>query len=114
MLTDYFEPFVLLERTAAPDGMGGEQVTFQPVMDFRGGLTHEAGETISVGGRLTLRSQLMLLHEFDVTLSPGDHVRRLKDDTVYRVSGQSGDMRTPAFSGLSFAQVPVERLVIPC
>ena len=56
----------------------------------------------------------MLLHEFDVTLSPGDRFRRKKDGAIYRVCGRSDNMRTPAFSGLRFAQVPVERVVIPC
>ena len=67
-----------------------------------------------MAGQITLRSDPVLLHEYDVTLAPGDHVRREKDGALYRVAGRSDDMRTPAFSGLSFAQVPVERLVIPC
>lgn len=114
MLTDYFEPFALLEKKAEPDGLGGETVAWAYVMRFRGGLTHTTGEEISIGGRVTLRSGPVLLHEFDVTLQPGDHVRRERDGTIWRVTGRSGDMRTPAFSGLQFAQVTVERLVIPC
>lgn len=112
MLTDYFEPFMLLERSAEPDGLGGETVTWKPVTDFMGAVTHTCGEEISVGGRAALRQTPMLLHETDVTLVQGDHVRRERDDAVYRVCGGSDGMRTPAFSGLQFAQAPVERLVI--
>lgn len=112
MLEHYFEPFTLLERRALPDGLGGECVTWQRVTGFRGGLTHTCGDEISVGGHAALRSTPALLHEFDVTLSPGDYVRRERDGSLWRVTGRSGDMRSPAFSGLSFAQVPVERLVI--
>ena len=36
MLTDYFEPFMLLEGSAEPDGLGGETVTWKPVTDFKG------------------------------------------------------------------------------
>lgn len=114
MLTDYFEPFTLMERCAESDGMGGETVRWNPVGCFRGGLTHTCGEEISVGGRATLRHAPMLLHEMDVTLLPGDHVRRERDGAVFRVNGSSDGMRSPAFSGLQFAQAPVERLVIPC
>lgn len=114
MLTDYFGPFMLLERCADADGLGGEDVTWQPVTDFRGALSHTCGEEIAVGGRAVLREQPVLLHDTDVTLLPGDCVRRERDGAVYRVTGQSGGMRTPAFSGLQFAQAPVERLVIPC
>lgn len=113
MLTDYFEAFMILERCADPDGKGGEIIVWQPVTDFRGALTHTCGEEIAVGGRAVLQQQLMLLHETDVTLVMGDYVRRERDGVVYRVAGASDGMRTPAFSGLQFAQVPVERVVLP-
>ena len=54
------------------------------------------------------------MHEYDVTLSPGDYICREKDKAVYRVSSRTDSMRAPAFSGLRFAQVNVERVVIPC
>lgn len=114
MLTDYFEPFALLEKQAEPDGLGSERVTWQYVTSFRGALTHTAGQEISVGGRAVLRTEPVLLHEFDVTLLPGDHVRRERDASLWRVTGCPDGMRTPAFSGLQFAQVQLERLVIPC
>ena len=114
MLTDYFEPFMLLERIADADGLGDECVTYQPVTDFRGALAHTCGKEISVGGRATVQLHPMLLHDTDVTLVAGDYVRREWDGTLWRITGQSDGMRTPAFSGLQFAQVPVERMVIPC
>lgn len=114
MLTDYFEPFMLLERCADADGLGGEHIAYQPITDFMGALTHTCGEEIPVGGRATVRQQPVLLHETDVTLVGGDFVRRERDGSLWRVAGQSDGMRTPAFSGLQFAQATVERLVIPC
>lgn len=114
MLQDYFEDFALMEKVCKADGLGGESVSLEYVMSFRGGLTHTAGQKISAGGRMTLRSELVLLHEFDVTLSPGEIVRRERDGSLWRVCSSSDDMRTPAFSGLQFAQANVERLVIPC
>ncbi|MBQ7850200.1 MAG: hypothetical protein IJ343_10790 [Clostridia bacterium] len=112
MITDHFERFTLLERCAVPDGLGGEAISWRPVLIMRGALTHECGTEISVGGRATLRSTPVLLHEFDVTLRPGDCVRRERDGAMWRVTGSSADMRTPAYAGLQFAQVPVEGLVI--
>lgn len=114
MLNDYFESFMLLEKHAEADGAGSERVAFSPVTAFRGGLTHSSGEEVAIGGRMTLKSTPMLLHDFDVTLMQGDYVRRERDGAIYRVTGCTADMRTPAFSGLAFGQVPVERLVIPC
>ena len=114
MLRDYFEPFALLERQHTPDGLGGEKAAWGYVTHFMGGLTHVAGSEVSVGGRMTLQQEPVLLHDTDVTLVPGDCVRRERDGSLWRVADRSEAMRTPAFSGLDFAQVTVERLVIPC
>ena len=114
MLTDYYESFMLLERSAEPDELGGETVRWTPVTSFQGALTHTCGEEIPVGGRAAVSQQVMLLHETDVTLLNGDCVERGRDGARFRVTGCSDGMRTPAFSGLQFAQAPVERLVIRC
>lgn len=114
MIERWFEPFSLLDKTSTPDGMGSESLTFAPGMTFQGALTFTSGEEIPMAGQLILQEGMALLHEFDVTLAPGDCVRREKDGSVYRVQGRSDNMRSPAFSGLKFAQVPVERLVTPC
>lgn len=111
MCTRWFEPFMLLEAAHVPDGLGGSGMTLTEVTPFRGALTHTASDAETAAGQLVLKHQPVLLHEFDVTLAPGDYVRRERDGAVWRVTGSSGDMRTPAFSGLQFAQVPVERWV---
>ena len=114
MIERWFEDFTLLLDERFPDGCGGQQAYFTPGADFRGALTFAAGSETSAAGQFLLEENPVLLHEFDVTLSPGDRFRRKKDGAVYRVCGRSDNMRTPAFSGLRFAQVPVERVVIPC
>ncbi len=114
MIETWFEPFALLERQTAPDGMGGEEFTLVPTLTFMGALTFVAGDEKTAAGQLVMREAPVLLHEYDVTLQYGDHIRREQDSAVYRVTSRSGAMRTPAFSGLRFAQVNVERVVIPC
>lgn len=114
MIERWFEPFSLLEKASVQDGMGGEHVSYNPVMDFQGVLTLYAEKEADMAGQTLSAQTMMLLHDFDVTLSPGEYVRREKDGTVYRVLGCSADRRAPAFSGLHFAQVKVERVVHPC
>ncbi len=114
MIERWFEPFTLLAPRLIPDGLGSQRMTFEPSLSFQGALTHIPGEEADMAGKITLRRDPVLLHEFDVTLVPGDRVRRERDGEVYRVAGRSGDMRTPAFSGLRFAQVPVERWCAEC
>lgn len=114
MIERWFEPFSLLERAAVSDGAGGESTGFVPILDFQGALSFTGGTQATMAGQPIAAETLVLLHEFDVTLSPGDHVRREQNGAIYRVTSCSDSMRAPAFSGLRFAQVGVERLVIPC
>lgn len=114
MIERWFEPFMLLERKSTPDEMGGEIVAYNEVTPFQGVVTFTTGDCISLGGQPALREEPVLLHEYDVTLAPNDYVRREKDGAVYRVASRTESMRAPAFSGLRFAQVNVERVVIPC
>lgn len=114
MIERWFEPFALLEKAAVRDGMGGEHAAWMPVMDFQGVLSVTAEGESAMAGQTIPTQRLVLLHEDDVTLTPGDQVRRERDGTVYRVKGGSDSRRAPAFSGLRFAQVNVERVVEPC
>lgn len=114
MIEKWFEPFMLLERSSVPDGMGGELLCDEETLPFQGVVTFTAGDSLTLGGQPALRETPVLLHEYDVTLSPGDIVRREKDGAVYRISSRSDSLRAPAFSGLHFAQVHVERVVVPC
>lgn len=114
MIQRWFEPFTMLVTSARPDSLGGQQLSFDADFLFQGVLSFTTGREITAGSQLLLEETPMLLHEFDVTLSPGDYVRREQDGAIYRVTGRSDNMRSPASSGLGFAQVPVERVVFPC
>lgn len=114
MIERWFEAFTLLEKAAAPDGLGGETAALTPSIPFQGALTLTAGDMTNAAGQPVLAESPVLLHETDVTLVPGDHIRREKDGAVYRVTDRSDMLRAPAFSGLKFAQAPVERVVFRC
>lgn len=114
MIQRWFEPFTMLIAIARSDSLGGHQIRFDTDFPFQGVLTFTTGKEITAGGQPLLEETPVLLHEFDVTLVPGDYVRREQDGAVYRVTGRSDSMRAPTYSGLRFAQVPVERVVIPC
>ena len=114
MIEKWFEPFTLLESAAEPTGLGSVEGGFNPLMSFQGAVSCRAGSEVNAAGQLALEETLVLLHEFDVTLRRDDYVRREQDGAVYRVISASDSMRTPAYSGLRFCQVNVERVVLPC
>lgn len=111
MLRDYFEDFVLLERTQSDDELGGTAEVWQEGVTFLAGVTQVMGKEIDVCGLLAMKATPVLLHEWDVTLVQGDRVRRLRDGAEFRITGHSSDMRTPPMAGTAYCQVPIERLV---
>lgn len=110
MLCDFLEPFTLLQARREPDGLGASVVAWADESSFRAALAPSMGSEIPLAGQSAARTGTVLLHDPDVTLALGDHVRREKDGAVYRIVG--ADMFTPACAALALAQAPVERTVI--
>lgn len=111
MLSDYMEPFILLEPTDTPAPDGGLCRTWGEALIFQGGLTAVMAVETDLADQQARRLSPVLLHEWGVTLRQGDLVQRQADGAFFRVAGHSSDMRTPLKAGFAFAQVPVERLV---
>lgn len=114
MIQKWFEPFTLLEADCKSDPLGGTESSFTQVMRFSGAVSFHSGHEVSTAGQMVLTETPVLLHEFDVTLSPNDYVRRERDGAVFRVTSRTDSMRAPEFSGLRFCQVNVERVGSPC
>lgn len=112
MIEKWFEPFTLLAQEQHSDGLGAYPPGISDDVFFRGALTCTTSGVIPAGGQPLLEDTPTLLYDPDITLVPGDRIRREKDGALYRVCG--GSMGAPAYSGLRFSQVKVERLVIPC
>lgn len=113
MLKDYMEDFVLMARSGGRDGLGGENYLLGQGETFRGAMARGGGRMEAIGGRRQLMADHLLMHETTVLLQPCDQVLRVKDESLWRVTGESSAARAPDLSDLRVAQVTLERLVIP-
>lgn len=114
MIEKWFEIFTLLEPALEDTLLGSHEGGFTAVMSFSGVVSWHTGSEVNAAGQLALEETPVLLHEFDVTLSPNDYVRRERDGAIFRVTSPADSMRAPEFSGLRFCQVRIERVVHPC
>lgn len=112
MIEKWFEAFTLLKRAYSDDGLGARPPMNITDTPFQGALSFTAADEITAGGRAILQDKPTLLYDPDVTLRHGDRIRRDKDGSVYRVC--AGTLSAPAYSGLRFSQVKVEKEVRPC
>lgn len=114
MIQKWFERFTLLRPDLESTGLGSDEGGFAERLIFSGVVSFHTGSEVSAAGQLVPVETPVLLHEFDVTLSPNDYVRRERDGAIFRVTSRTESMRAPEFSGLHFCQVRVERVVLPC
>lgn len=113
MIERWMEPFSLMEDRSVPDRLGGQTASFAPSTPFQGVMTWITGSRVNAAGQTLPVEHPVLLHEKGITLHIGDRVQRVKDGALYRVTSPTGEMQPPEGSALPFAQVSVERVVIP-
>lgn len=111
MLQDYCEPFILMTPVTAEDALGCTAVGYEPGETFSAALCAAPGSPGVHAGRTAARQTTVLLHPREMSLMPGDVVRRASDGATYRVLDCSDFMRTPLSASMAFAQVTLERVV---
>lgn len=111
MLQDYCEPFTLLIPVTAGDALGCAAVRYETGETFSAALCAVPGVPADPAGRTAARHTPVLLHPRELSLMPGDLIRRQADGATYRVLDCSDFMRTPRVSFIAFAQATLERLV---
>lgn len=111
MIADFYEDFQLLGRVTTPDGVGGAVYAWTEDVSFRGGMAQQRAVEYTPAGLSTLCVRQALLHEPGMTLHLNDCVKRLRDGSMWRVTAESDEHRTPACADQPFAQVTVERWV---
>lgn len=114
MLHDYCEPFTLMTALPAEDGLGATALRYEAGERFSAALCAAPGAPDAPAGLTAARQRPVLLHPQEMTLMPGDVVRREADGALYRVLDASDFMRTPPCALSAFAQVTLERLVTAC
>lgn len=112
MLQDYCEPFTLMIPVTAEDALGCTAVRYEPGETFSAALCAAPGMPDASAGRTAARQMPVLLHPRELSLMPGDVLRRGCDGALYRVLDCSDFMRTPRTALVAFAQAALERLVV--
>jgi hypothetical protein len=98
--------------TPAPDGEGGQTVTWANGETFRAAVTFDTSIQAEVAEKQGVTSRYTVTTDKDVTLAFHDVFRRDIDNKIFRVTSDGDDVRTPARASFSFAQVTAEEWVL--
>lgn len=107
-LNDFFTDFCMLDRTSAPDGMGGIVYTYTDGVTFRAGVTTNNTTQARLAYQGGSRVLYTILTDKHMVLEVNDHVKRLSDGQRFKVTSNARDMQTPDMAQQQFAQVTAE------
>lgn len=113
LLTDAFEPFVMLDKTTAPDGYGGFISTWAEGAEFPAAATFDTSIEARVAGVQGVTSLYTITTTKAVNLQYHDVLKRLSDNKVFRVTSDGDDKKTPASATLNMRQVTAEEWSLP-
>lgn len=108
LLTDSFEPFVMMDKTTEPDGYGGFRPLWTEGAEFNAAATFDTSVEARVGAVQGVTSLYTITTTRAVNLQYHDICKRLRDGKVFRVTSDGDDKKTPSMAGLDMRQVTAE------
>lgn len=111
-LSDYMKPFVMQNWISEPDGLGGIIWHWEDGAPFEGGLVLNTTTEMLLAHQAGSKSVYSLTTDARIRFDPGDMVKRLEDDALFRITSFSPDKTAPATSGIQTAEVTCERVEV--
>lgn len=113
LLDDAYELFYHLDKTTAPDGMGGTMAVYQRGASFQAVATYNNSMESKIGAAQGVTSLYNITTKRNVNLQYHDAVERARDGKIFRVTSDGDDNVTPPSAGLDMRVVSAEEWKIP-
>lgn len=105
---DFYEDAQIIDNISKSDGMGGVNWEQAPGAPFRAGFFVNNSNEAVIAGRLGNKAIFTIQTGVNVELEQNDVVLRLKDNRMYRVTSNAGDMTTPEVASDHYREVTAE------
>lgn len=100
--------FIRLEKTEINDGLGGREIAFKAMEEFKGVLTTKTVKNVLEGGIIEFIPYTVMMYDGDgVTLNYEDYIRCC-DGKVYRVMDNPEFRKAPSFSNIRQLQTRLD------
>lgn len=113
LLQDALEPFVMMDKTTAPDGYGGYVATWADGASFDAAATVDTSMQARIGEKQGVTAMYTITTGKNMNLQYHDVVRRVSDSKIFRVTSDGDDKKTPNSAMLNMRQVTAEEWSIP-
>ena len=113
LLDQAMEAFCILDKAAAPDGYGGETVSYSEGDVFAAAAVLDSSPEARIAEAQGIRPVYTITTRRGVILHFGDVIKRMRDQKTFRVKSDGTDKATPQSARLDMRQVTAEEWRLP-
>ena len=113
LIEGMMESCVMMDKTSAPDGMGGFTYKWVDGAEFSATFIKASSPEITLAEMQGASEQYTVVTYSNVTLDYHDVFKRTSDNAVFRVTGFNRDAEAPEVSSIQISKVTAERWTIP-
>ncbi len=113
LLTEAFEPCVMIDKTTQPDGYGGIETAWTDGAQFECAIVLDASMQARRAQAQGVTALYTITTRKGINLQYHDVLRRVRDGKIFRVTSDGDDKHTPASAGLNMRQVSAEEWELP-
>lgn len=110
LLDEFMEGYVLQDKKREPDGYGGVTETWSDSVTFEGAMVQDTSIEARSAAASGLTSTYTLTTKRNMVLQYGDHIRRISDGKLFRVTSDGREKKSPLSANIDARQVTCEEL----
>lgn len=113
LLSEAFEPCVMIDKTTRADGYGGYVTEYVGGAEFECAIVFDTSMEARKAEQAGVSSVYTITTHRNLTLEYHDIIRRLRDSKIFRITSDGDDKYTPKSATLDMRQVTAEEWSLP-
>lgn len=108
LLRNKYENFVVMDKTEADDGYGGENTSWEGADNIQGAIVLDSSSQNRIANAMDSKGAYTLTVEKNIELDYHTVIKRVRDNKLFRITSNSDDKETPNSAGLNMRQYTAE------
>ena len=113
LLTQSFEPFVIMDKTTAPDGYGGIITQWTEGAQIEASANLDDSTEARIAEQQGVKAMYTITTSRSINLQYNDYLKRVRDGKVFRATSDGDDKLTPRSTRLDMRQVSAVETELP-
>lgn len=113
LLDNAYEPFTIINKITADDGLGGVTTEWVDGATIDGAIVYDGSTQMKIAHAMGVTATYSLIVRKNVLLDYHTVLRREKDGKIFRLTSNSDDKKTPEEAALNMRQYDAEEFTIP-